>query len=81
MTVTVRDTGPGIPPEVRPNMFRNGFTTKLDPLSRHSGLGLSLVQRTVTKLGGSVRVEGGPGATFVVVLPRTASPKVKEPVQ
>jgi two-component system CitB family sensor kinase len=74
VTVTVRDTGPGIPPDARSNIFRNGYTTKRDPLSRHSGLGLSLVQRTVTKLGGSVRIDGGPGATFVVVLPRTPAP-------
>jgi two-component system CitB family sensor kinase len=78
VTVTVGDTGPGIPPEVRSNIFRNGYTTKRDPLSRHSGLGLSLVQRTVTKLGGSVRVEGGPGATFVVVLPRSHGATTKE---
>jgi two-component system CitB family sensor kinase len=77
LTVTVRDTGPGIPAEVRPNIFRNGFTTKRDPLSRHSGLGLSLVQRSVTKLGGSVRVEGGPGAAFVVVLPHTPASSEK----
>ncbi|MBW4040749.1 MAG: sensor histidine kinase [Acidobacteria bacterium] len=77
VTVTVCDTGPGIPPESRSNIFRNGFTTKRDPLSRHSGLGLSLVHRTVTKLGGTVRVEGGPGAVFVVVLPRASAPLTK----
>ena len=77
VTVTVCDTGPGIPPEARSTVFRNGYTTKRDPLSRHSGLGLSLVQRTVTKLGGTVRVEGGSGATFVVVLPRTSAPLTK----
>ena len=74
VTVTVSDTGPGIPPGTRESIFRNGFTTKTDPLSRHSGLGLSLVQRTATKVGGSVRIEGGPGATFVVELPRTTAP-------
>lgn len=78
LTLTITDTGPGVPPENRSNIFRDGYTTKRDPLSRHSGLGLSLVQRTVTKLGGSVHVTGGPGATFVVVLPRVPSATATE---
>ena len=45
----------------------------LQRLVRHSGLGLSLVQNTVTKLRGSVTVSEGPGATFTVVLPRASA--------
>lgn len=77
LKVTVSDTGRGIPPELRGSIFQNGFTTKTDPLSRHSGLGLSLVHRTALKLGGSVQVEEGPGATFVVELPRSTVPTRK----
>jgi two-component system CitB family sensor kinase len=73
VTVTVGDNGPGIAPDALAEIFRNGYTTKRGPLSRHSGLGLSLVQSTVVKLGGSITVSDGPGATFTVVLPRSAA--------
>jgi two-component system CitB family sensor kinase len=71
--VTVIDTGPGVPAALLPQMFRNGFTTKRGSSVGHSGLGLSLVQRTVARFGGSITVSEGPGATFVIVLPRSAS--------
>jgi two-component system CitB family sensor kinase len=71
VTVTVDDNGPGVPPSAKRQIFHNGYTTKHGTLVRHSGLGLSLVHRTVTKLGGTVTVSDGPGATFTVVLPRT----------
>jgi len=71
VTATVSDSGPGVPRDANQHIFRNGYTTKRGSLVRHSGLGLSLVHNTVTKLGGSVSVSDGPGATFTVVLPRT----------
>jgi len=73
VVVTVSDNGPGIAPDALDEIFRNGYTTKRGPLSRHSGLGLSLVQSAVVKLGGSITVSDGPGATFTVVLPRSAA--------
>jgi two-component system CitB family sensor kinase len=72
-TVTVSDTGPGIAADALTEIFTKGYTTKRAPLSRHSGLGLSLVQNTATKLGGLVTVSEGPGAVFTVVLPRAAA--------
>jgi two-component system CitB family sensor kinase len=71
VAVTVSDNGPGVPPDANQHIFRNGYTTKRGSLVRHSGLGLSLVHNTVTKLGGSVSVSEGAGATFTVLLPRT----------
>ncbi|HEY8282450.1 MAG TPA: sensor histidine kinase [Leifsonia sp.] len=71
LTVTVGDNGPGVPAADAKRIFRNGYTTKRGSLVRHSGLGLSLVHNTVMKLGGSVSVTDGPGATFTVVLPKT----------
>lgn len=68
--VTVCDNGPGVAPGEATHIFRNGYTTKRGSLVRHSGLGLSLVHSTVTKLGGTVSVSAGPGATFTVMLPR-----------
>jgi two-component system, CitB family, sensor kinase len=73
LRVTVSDNGPGVPSAVAPQMFRNGFTTKRGSIVRHSGLGLSLVESTVAKLGGSVTVSEGPGATFLIVLPRSTA--------
>lgn len=73
ITVRVSDTGPGVPPGSLTEIWANGWTTKRDPLARHSGLGLSLVQSAAAKLGGSVSVSEGPGATFSVVLPRAGA--------
>jgi two-component system CitB family sensor kinase len=73
VTITVSDTGPGVPTGSLATISANGYTTKRDSLVRHSGLGLSLVQGAVAKLHGSVAVSEGPGATFTVVLPRTGA--------
>lgn len=73
VTIRVSDNGPGVPSAELPRIFENGYTTKRGSLVRHSGLGLSLVHSTATKLGGSVTVSGGPGAVFTVVLPRAAT--------
>lgn len=73
VTVTVSDNGPGVPSGAIRQIFTKGFTTKRASLVRHIGLGLSLVEQTATKLGGTVTVSTGPGATFTVVLPHTAN--------
>jgi signal transduction histidine kinase len=64
--ITVRDHGPGIPPEVAGRIFDPYFTGK----QGGTGLGLALVKQTVELHGGSVEVEPTPGggATFVVRL-------------
>lgn len=70
--VTVEDTGPGIPPEVLPQIFDPHFTTK-EP-GRGNGLGLSSVWTILRELGGSQRVtsEVGRGTTFELYFPITA---------
>jgi signal transduction histidine kinase len=65
----VRDTGPGIPPEVLPKIFQPYFTTK-GP-QQGTGLGLNIVQRLIKEANGALHVhtELGVGTTFAVYLP------------
>ncbi|SCF21242.1 ATP-binding protein [Micromonospora mirobrigensis] len=72
LVVEVADTGPGIPPEIRPRIFEPFFTTK--PVGSGTGLGLDISYRIVVhKHHGDIRVESAPGATvFRVLLPLTA---------
>ena len=67
--LTVSDTGPGIPPEIRAKIFDPFFTTK--PSGEGTGLGLSLCRRMIEDHGGTIDVqsEPGQGATFVIELP------------
>jgi signal transduction histidine kinase len=67
--IEVKDTGPGIPPETLPNIFRPFFTTK----GHGTGLGLSLAKRIVEDHGGQLEVSSrlGQGCTFSVILPFT----------
>jgi signal transduction histidine kinase len=72
VVLSVKDNGPGIPPEVRSRLFTPFFTTKGPKAG--VGLGLTIARRVVQALGGSIHVEGAPGegAEFVVRLPRRA---------
>jgi len=67
--ISIQDTGPGIRPEHRAQLFTPFFTTK--PLGTGTGLGLSIVRTLVAKYGGTIDVESelGHGATFRIRLP------------
>ena len=69
LVVEIADSGPGIPPEVRPRIFEPFFTTK--PVGEGTGLGLDISYRIVVhKHHGDIRVESRPGDTrFRVLLP------------
>jgi signal transduction histidine kinase len=80
---TVRDTGPGIPPEHLPHIFERFYKADAarsamspDGELSGSGLGLSIVQAIVTRHGGTVTVSNAPdgGAIFEIRLPRTDRP-------
>ena len=64
----VRDTGPGIPPEVLPKIFQPYFTTK-GP-RQGTGLGLNIVQRLIKEGKGALHVHTrqGEGTTFTIYL-------------
>src|ERR1700730_387075 len=69
--VRIEDTGPGIPPELREQIFNPFVTTKKTGV----GLGLSIVSRIIDGHHGTIRVEttGGAnnhrGACFVIFFP------------
>jgi len=69
--VRIEDTGPGVPPELREQIFNPFVTTKKTGV----GLGLSIVSRIIDGHHGTIRVEGSreamgeQGARFVVFFP------------
>jgi two-component system, sensor histidine kinase and response regulator len=69
LMLSVRDTGPGIPPETLPKIFETFFSTKC--ARQGTGLGLSIVQRLVKEANGALHVhtQVGQGTTFTVYLP------------
>ncbi|HEU5124924.1 MAG TPA: response regulator [Verrucomicrobiae bacterium] len=69
LQISVRDTGPGIPPEVLPRIFQPYFTTK--GARQGTGLGLNIVQRLVKEAHGAlhVRTRVAEGTTFTIYLP------------
>jgi signal transduction histidine kinase len=70
VSVSIRDTGPGIKNEHKPKLFEPFFTTK--PVGQGTGLGLSVSYQVIQEAGGRIDVksEEGQGAEFTVVLPR-----------
>ncbi|MGV3709985.1 MAG: ATP-binding protein [Gemmatimonas sp.] len=71
-TLSVRDRGNGVPPELRDRIFDPFFSTKDRGVRTGGmGLGLALVRRTVTAAGGNIAVADAPGsgAIFTVTLP------------
>ncbi|MEG4341863.1 ATP-binding protein [Microcoleus sp. A003_D6] len=68
ISVSITDSGQGIPPEIMPRIFEPFFTTK--PPGEGSGLGLDIVHKIIEKHQGKLQVESVPGQTkFTVSLP------------
>ena len=69
--LTVADDGPGVPPADRDRIFER-FTRLDDARSARdggAGLGLAIARDIAARHGGTLTVEGPPGARFVLWLP------------
>ena len=71
-TLTVADSGPGIPPDLLPEIFER-FARGDESRSRaagSTGLGLAIAQAVAQAHGGTISVNSGPnGSAFTVTLP------------
>jgi two-component system, OmpR family, sensor kinase len=88
--ITVTDDGPGIPPELLPELFER--FTRADTARSHAtdghstdghstGLGLAIVDAVVAAHTGAVQVTSRPGRTsFAIVLPRLAADTASEEI-
>jgi PAS domain S-box-containing protein len=70
---TFQDDGPGIAPDILPNIFDPFYTTKRP--GRGTGLGLSICKAVLKEHGGNVEAATAPGggAVFTVTLPNASS--------
>jgi signal transduction histidine kinase/ActR/RegA family two-component response regulator len=77
-TVTVTDTGPGIPAEDRERIFEEFEQGSAREGTTGTGLGLAISRRLAELLGGDLQVESevGVGSTFVLTLP-VATPRAE----
>jgi two-component system, CitB family, sensor kinase len=66
--VVVRDSGPGVAPELAEEVFEHGFTTKAAANGRR-GIGLALIRLVCARRGGMVSVRNDHGAVFTAELP------------
>jgi signal transduction histidine kinase len=75
--ISVRDDGPGVPPDKTGRIFEAYYTTK----EKGTGLGLAIVKHNVELYGGTVRLESksGQGATFILFFPAKALMKLSKP--
>ncbi len=67
IVIEVTDNGPGVPPQLRTEIFNPFFTTR----KHGTGMGLSISRSIVAAHGGRIEVGDSPsgGAKFTVTLP------------
>ncbi len=77
VSVEVEDTGPGIPADLRPQIFKPFFTTKREG----NGLGLAISARIVAEHGGTIgyRCPPGGGTIFAITLQQARTAAVERP--
>jgi two-component system sensor histidine kinase ChvG len=73
--IRVEDEGPGVPPEVREEIFTRFHSLRPDndAFGKHSGLGLAIARTIIDGHGGRITVQdkegGGKGACFLIRIP------------
>ena len=79
MVVEVRDNGSGMPEHVRARLFDVFFTTRRH--GNEQGLGLTIVNRIVSELGGEIEVKSQlhTGSTFRILLPESPPQEIPDP--
>jgi two-component system CitB family sensor kinase len=70
LLIRVRDSGHGVPHDMRDAIFMYGVTTKSSAAGARRGIGLALVRKVVEGRGGMISVGHDAGAVFTAVLPR-----------
>ena len=72
--VSVRDTGTGLPAQIKDTLFTPFVTTKAQGL----GIGLTIARTIIAVHGGTIEARNNPegGATFVVTLSRSERPEI-----
>jgi two-component system sensor kinase FixL len=72
LEVSIGDTGEGMTPEVKANIFQPYFTTK----EKGTGLGLAISQNILEEHGGGITVDSTPGvgSTFIIKIPLQEAP-------
>jgi signal transduction histidine kinase len=75
--IVIADTGPGLPESVMASLYTPFVTTKQ---SGHSGLGLSIVNKTITDLGGTLSCTSSPsaGTIFSIFLPNSSPDELRQ---
>jgi two-component system, LuxR family, sensor kinase FixL len=72
LEISIRDTGQGMTPEVKANLFQPYFTTK----EKGTGLGLVICQNILEEHGGCISADSAPGqgSTFTIQIPLEEAP-------
>jgi two-component system CitB family sensor kinase len=70
LLIRVRDSGRGVPDDMREAIFMYGVTTKSSTTGARRGLGLALVRQVVEGRGGMISVGHDGGAVFTAILPK-----------
>jgi len=79
--LSVSDSGPGIPPEIKKNIFNPYFTTK--ETGKGTGMGLAIVHGIVKSYGGFISLYSEPGEdtvfhVFLPVIVKELLPEIKD---
>jgi signal transduction histidine kinase len=72
VTLTIRDTGPGIAPEVLPHLFERFYRGDFSRSGSGAGLGLAIAKELIQAQGGTITAQStlGQGSAFIITLPR-----------